>query len=206
MQLRELFNKYECDKSSKHGYDVVYQKLFEPLQDKEINILEVGVFKGASTCAFHDFFPNATLYGLDLFTRTKPADVKSLSRDRVKFLKADSTAASTRSQIKDAFPGVKFDIILDDGMHTPSANRKTFESLSPLLSDGGLYIIEDVWPLERMSFKDLKHPWLKKYSDQYGQLDNNMFLSALDKSGLKITRHDLRAKSGQPDSYIIELS
>ena len=71
MQLKELFNKYGCDKSTKHGYDTVYQKLFEPLQDKEINILEVGIFKGASTSAFYEFFPKANIYALDIFVRTK---------------------------------------------------------------------------------------------------------------------------------------
>lgn len=206
MQLRDLFNKYGCDKSSKHRYDTVYQKLFEPLQDKEINILEVGIFKGASTAAFYEFFPKANIYALDIFVRTKVEDIKVLQESRCHWLKADSTNPSVRSQVKTAFPNVKFDIILDDGLHNPKANGQTFENLHPLLKEGGSYIIEDVWPLERMTTTELQHPWLKKYKERYGQLDNNMFLAAMDKSGLNITRHDLRATSGQPDSYIIELS
>jgi hypothetical protein len=43
--LKELFNKYDCDKSKKHHYDTVYQPEFEPLQNESINILEIGVFK-----------------------------------------------------------------------------------------------------------------------------------------------------------------
>ena len=206
MQLKELFDKYECDKSLKHGYDTVYQKLFEPLQDKEINILEVGIFKGASTSALYEFFPKANIYALDIFVRTSAKDVKILREDRCHWLKADSTNPSVRSQIKLAFPNVRFDIIIDDGLHTPKANAQTFENLRPLLKEGGSYIIEDVWPLERMTSEQLQHPWLKRYPERYNNLDNEMFLTTLDKSGLKITRHDLRKKTSEPDSYIIELS
>jgi predicted O-methyltransferase YrrM len=206
MMLKDLFNKYDCDKHRKHRYDSVYQKLFEPLKDKPINFLEVGVFKGASTAAFHEFFPNATFYGLDLFVRVKPEDIEILNDERVNWLKADSTNPGVRTSIMKAFPGVKFDVILDDGLHTPKANRQTFDNLSPLLNDGGMYIIEDVWPLERMTMKQLEHPWIKRYPDRYNQLDNNMFLGSMEKSGLTINRHDMRKVSGQPDSYIIELS
>lgn len=204
--LKDLFNKYDCDKHKKHRYDQVYTKLFEPLKDQQINILEIGVFKGASTAAFYDYFPNATIYGLDIFVRTKPEEIDILQKERVHWLKADSTNPAVRSQIKKAFPNVKFDVILDDGLHTPKANKQTFENLSPLLNDGGKYIIEDVWPLERMTMKELQHPWIQRYPDRYNNLDNEMFLTAMDKSGMKITRHDLRKVSGQPDSYIIELS
>ena len=42
------------------------------------------------------------------------------------------------------------DIVLDDGSHVASHQRASFETLFPLLSEGGLYIIEDVhtayWP------------------------------------------------------------
>jgi hypothetical protein len=54
--------------------------------------------------------------------------------------------------------------------------------------------------------KELQHPWLQRYPERYGALDNNDFLTAMDKSGMNIVRHDLRAISGQPDSYIIQLS
>lgn len=204
--LKDLFNKYDCDKHRKHRYDQVYQQLFEPLKDKPINFLEIGVFHGASTAAFHDFFPNATFYGLDLFVRTRAEDLEVMKRERTHWLKADSTNPGVRTQVMKAFPGVKFDVILDDGLHTPKANRQTFENLSPLLNEGGMYIIEDVWPLEKMSMKELEHQWIKRHPDRYNQLDNNMFLAAMDKSGMKIKRHDLRKISGQPDSYIIELT
>lgn len=91
-------------------------------------------------------------------------------------------------------------------MHTPAANMKTLHACLPLLNDGGTYFIEDVWPLESMTTKQLAHPWLQRNAHAYNALDNEMFLKSLANSKKKITRHDLRDKTGQPDSYIIELS
>jgi len=205
-KLKALFDKYDCDKGHKHSYDRIYEKIFESVKDQPLNILEVGIFKGASTSAFLDYFPNANLYALDLFVRVKPEELEVLKDERVHWFKGDSMNPAIRSQIAKAFPGIEFDFIIDDGMHTPKANKETFINLNPLLKQGGSYIIEDVWPLERMTVEELKHPWLKLHSDRYGQLDNNNFLLALEKSGMKITRHDLRKTSGEPDSYIIELT
>ena len=205
MKLFELFQKYNCDKGYKHRYDYVYEKIFQPVKDQELNILEIGVFKGASTQAFLEYFPKAKFYALDLFVRVKPEEIKALNSERVQWLKGDSMNPAIRSQVAKAFPDVKFDFIIDDGMHTPKANKVTFQNLSPLLKEGGSYIIEDVWPLEQMNPEQLKHPWLRLHSDRYGQLDNNDFLMALDTSRMDITRYDQRKKTGEPDSYIIEL-
>jgi hypothetical protein len=82
---------------------------------------------------------------------------------------------------------------------------QTMNNLLPFLADGGSYFIEDVFPLESMTQQQLDHPWLLRHPDQYNAMDNNMFLNAMDKSGFKIERFDLRKTTGQPDSYIIRL-
>ena len=205
MSLKDLFDKHHTDKSSKHKYHEIYEPLWEPIRDKEINILEVGVWKGHGLAAMHEYFPNANLYGIDIFSRITPEEVDILKEDRVKWVKGDSTNIVSRSLIENAF-GVEFDIILDDGAHCPASNMKTFQTLSPLLKDDGMYIIEDVWPLERMTPKECAHPWLKRWPNRYNDLANNNFLAELLKSGLEIKRYDNRKKSGEPDSYIITLN
>ena len=67
--MRDFFDKFECDKGKKHGYEAVYEPDFEPLRNKSIKILDVGVFKGASVQAWLDYFPKATVYGIDIFMR-----------------------------------------------------------------------------------------------------------------------------------------
>ena len=186
-------------------YDRIYGPALEKFKDQEINILEVGVFNGHSTEAFHEFLPKANLYGLDIFVRTKATDLPCYKKDRTDYIKGSSIEPSVTSQIIKKFGNIKFDIIIDDGLHTPQANKMTFRYLSPFLKEDGVFFIEDVFPLEIMSLEDLKHPWLMRHPDRYNALDNNMFLAEIEKSGLKIKRHDNRKLTGEPDSYIIEL-
>ena len=88
------------------------------------NILEIGVFKGDSIKAWLEFFPNATIYGIDIFKRVRPQDIKVLNDDRVKWLKSDSTNIAVRDQIKKEWPRIRFDIIIDDGSHKQSDQLK----------------------------------------------------------------------------------
>ena len=107
--------------------------------------------------------------------------------------------------IKKDWGDIKFDIIIDDGKHTPRANMKTFENFSPFLAEGGQYFIEDVWPIEKMTMTELDHWWLKKKAHEYNTTINNEFLTTLENSEMEIQKFDLRETSGQPDSYIIRL-
>ena len=87
--IRKLFDKYGCDKGRKHGYDVYYQKLFDSY-DKNINILEIGVFRGDSTLATHEYLEDATIYGVDIFERVDIKAVRSrFNSDRVHLEKCD---------------------------------------------------------------------------------------------------------------------
>ena len=37
-KLKDLFNKYDCDKGHKHQYDRIYEKIFNPVKDEPLNI------------------------------------------------------------------------------------------------------------------------------------------------------------------------
>ena len=201
--LEELFKQYGCDKASKHKYHTVYEPDFEPLRDKEINILEVGIFKGDSIKVWLDYFPKATVYGIDVFTRISSKDIAVLEHERVKWLKADSTSYGVVNSIRKEWPRIRFDIIIDDGLHTPEANTKTLNNLYPLLKKEGSYYVEDVWPLDIMTTKQLEHPWILKKPSVYNILEMNKFLKSIEDKNAK--RYDLRSISGEPDSYIIRL-
>jgi SAM-dependent methyltransferase len=204
IDLKQIFAKYNADKGYKHRYDEVYEPLFAPNRDKEINFLEIGIWKGLGMQALIDYFPNGQIYGADIFKRLTPADVPVLLHPRAHYLHADSTKPDITSLLESEF-GVKFDYILDDGAHWPTANKLTFRHCVPMLKPGGLFIIEDVFPLERMSSAELNHPWIKKHPDRYGHQDNEMFLNELEQSGMSIERFDQRHVSGEPDSYVITL-
>ena len=201
--LEQLFNEAGSDKAEKHYYHTVYEPEFEALRNEPINILEVGVFKGDSIKAWLEFFPNATIYGIDIFKRIHPDEIEVLNQDRVKWLKCDSTNIAVRNQIKKEWPRIRFDIIIDDGLHTPAANAKTLHNLYPLLKKTGSFYVEDVWPLDVMTMKEMEHWWIQKYPERYNILEMNKFLKELEGKATK--RFDLRKQSGNPDSYIIRV-
>jgi len=202
-ELKHLFDKYDCDKSSKHFYDTIYEPEFEAVRNDPINILEIGIFRGNSVKAWLDYFPNATVYGIDLFKRVRIEDIDVLKHPRVKWLRGDSTSAAIRSQIKKAWPRIRFDIIVDDGHHVPNSQGLTFENLQPLMKKGGRYYIEDVWPLDKLTSAQMSYHWIKSHSLELNILEMNKFLDKLQ--GYKVTRFDNFKLSGHLDSHIIKV-
>jgi cephalosporin hydroxylase len=132
--VRKIFDKHGCDKGKRHGYEQIYEPLFAPLRGKPITLLEIGVFRGASLAAWAEYFPSATLIGVDTFERVQPHKVAILKHPRVKWFQMDSTQEA---------PDVRADIIIDDGCHTPGAQLATMARFLPLLNAGGMYFIED---------------------------------------------------------------
>lgn len=202
--LKEIFKKYKCDKGSKHSYELVYEKDFELLRNQKINILEVGIFKGESMSSWIEYFPNATVYGIDIFTRVKEADIGILKHPRAEYLKADSTKLEIVSIIKSNWPDVEFDIIIDDGLHTPLANKETFLNLINFLKINGAFYIEDVWPLDKMSDEEMKHYWIKKHPTEYTKENMNVFLDSIKGYNLEI--FDNRKTSKEPDSVVYKIT
>jgi hypothetical protein len=196
--LRELFDKYHCDKGAKHGYEEVYEPQLAPAREKEIHLLEVGVFRGDSIRAWLDYLPNARITGLDIFTRVQPEEIEVLNHPRVSWIKGDSTDPSVARQLKQE----RFDVIIDDALHTPRANALTFKNLSPFLSRDGIYFIEDVFPLDSMTDEQLQHPWIVGHSEELNRDAFDLFLQSL--SGYSIERFDLRCRTGEPDSCIVK--
>ena len=201
--LKEIFDKYNCDKS-KHHYHTVYEPDFEPLKDKPIKILEIGIWKGTSHSSWHEYFPNAQIYGVDIFSRINPEDVKILSKDRVHWLKYDSTSLAATSYCQTKWGSIKFDIIIDDGRHDPESNARTFENFSPMLAKEGIYYIEDVWPLDVMTPDEYNHRWIKSNPDRYNTIQWKIFQKSMQ--GFKVQWFDLREPSNLPDSYIFRIT
>ena len=203
MKLNSIFIQNGCDKGTKHTYSKVYEKDMEKVRNEKINLCEIGIFKGASIAAWLDYFPNATIYGVDTFQRINPEDIEVLQNPRVKWLAADSLKAGVGIKIQKEWGDVKFDFMIDDGLHTPEANALTFQNFSPFLKEHGIYYVEDAWPLDIMTMDEMDIDWIKSRSDRYNMLKMNTFFSSI--KDFKYKRFDLRKDRGIPDSYIFRV-
>ncbi|MBR19559.1 MAG: hypothetical protein CMA64_05385 [Euryarchaeota archaeon] len=193
MKMIELFEKHKCEKIW-HSYSELYEADFEPMRNKPIKILEVGTFRGESINVWLDYFPNAIIYTIDTFERVQPTDLPMLDNPRVHHAKLDSTSSECNEHFKNL--GMKFDFIIDDGLHTPEGQRLTFENLIEFTDT---YYIEDVWNLDKVK---MTHPWIKSHANDFTQEKWNKLLESIEK--YTVTHHDWRSKKKQ-DSYILKV-
>lgn len=129
-KLQQLGELHATDKASHHRYCDFYE---QHLPDKIGALLEVGVKDGASLKMWRDYYPAAFYIG--------GVDIEKCSWiGNVRIFQADATEQS----FWNGFWPMGFDIIIDDGSHKCSDQRKTFEYAWHVLKPGGFYIIEDV--------------------------------------------------------------
>ncbi len=124
-----------------HKYTDLYGALFEPIRRTVRNVTEVGIASGQSIAMWHDYFPQAKIYGLDIHIRPRAA--KALENaTRVRLHTASSQKRKSVESLKWSLGSM--DIIIDDGEHTPRANERTLLALWPYLRVGGYFCIEDM--------------------------------------------------------------
>lgn len=156
MDLITLFEKYHIDKMNPNGYHHLYIKLLEPIKEKVTNVLEIGLGTTDSTLVsnmnfavgtgyqtgnslrtWKEYFPNANVYGIDV-------DENAIfQEERITTFACDSMDVSKMQSILTPLDK-KFDLIIDDGLHTLEGNLGTLESTLSYLADDGIYIMEDI--------------------------------------------------------------
>lgn len=118
-------------------YFEVYHQFFSKYIGTDVRILEIGVFKGGSMQMWKKYFGDkAHIVGIDIDERCKSYEADNIhicigSQADEKFLKEVSEKWGP------------FDIILDDGSHIMEHQIITFETMFPLLKNGGVFICED---------------------------------------------------------------
>lgn len=139
--LTALANKYKTDKGTnqklKKGFTEIYGPLFDPIRKTVKSVFEIGVARGASLYMWEEYFPNATIYGIDIHKN------RLLTKGRIISHLYDQ---SNRLDLKIfvAFLPSLFDIIIDDGGHKMNQQQISLGFLFPHLRPGGFYIIEDL--------------------------------------------------------------
>ena len=64
--MLNLVYNTKTDKNTTHSYIPLYEKLLSNKRLTAKNVLEIGVNEGGSIKLWHDYFTNATIYGLDI--------------------------------------------------------------------------------------------------------------------------------------------
>lgn len=128
-KLQLLGELHGTDKATHH----MYCDFYESVLPKEIGaLLEIGVKDGASLKMWRDYYAGAFIVGLD---------VKHMTSIPGCFIaQVDANSDNARRGLS----GYDFDIIVDDGSHKCTDQRRSFEIYWPMLQPGGFYIIEDV--------------------------------------------------------------
>ena len=147
--LTRLAIKHGTDKWGPHFYTPLYHRLFAPLRDRPIRLLEIGTggydlvtAGGASLAMWAEYFANGQITGIDIAEKCLTLD------PRIKLFRGSQTDEAFLQTVCDERG--PFDIIIDDGSHVGEHVAISFQALFPALTDGGLYLIEDLqtafWP------------------------------------------------------------
>jgi len=114
-----------------------YQRHFEPYQDREIVLLELGIYEGGSLRLWEEFFPKGSIIGVDCNRGDR-------SYGRITEYGGQQQDIELLSRIAAAHAPDGFDIIIDDCSHVGSLTRTSFIHLFyKHLKSGGLYSVED---------------------------------------------------------------
>lgn len=130
---------YDTDKAQHKHYLRNYEEYFSPLVEREIRLLELGIYHGGSLLLWRDYFEKGLIVGLDI----NPVQIDDASgRIRVYQGKQNDTTLLDRIARETASEG--FDVIIDDCSHIGELTRISFWHLfDNHLKSGGMYVIED---------------------------------------------------------------
>lgn len=121
-----------------HHYIPLYDRYFSRFRGSSFKFLEIGVSKGGSMQIWRDYFgDDATIFGIDIDPECAQFDgqtgqVRIGSQDDPEFLKS----------VVEEMGGV--DVVLDDGSHRMDHVAKSLDILYPMLSEDGVYMVEDL--------------------------------------------------------------
>lgn len=115
-----------------------YERHFSPLRFTATRILEIGVHGGFSLRLWRDYFPAATIHGLDI----NPDALTNVNGEpRIIPHLGDQSSPETLASLASLGP---FDAIIDDGSHCTAHLLASLAALWPSLKPGGLYVLEDM--------------------------------------------------------------
>jgi hypothetical protein len=156
---------------SRHNYTTLYHHLFNRMRDQPVRLFELGLGTnnvkipsnmgpegkpGASLFGWREYFPKGQIYGADI-------DKEILfTSERINTFYCDQTSPESIAGLWKQVPE-GFDIIIEDGLHTFSANVCFFKNSIHKLNAGGYYIVEDISKADMSAFEEAIRVWKEEY-------------------------------------------
>jgi len=152
-KLKAHLEFHGSDKTNRHNYHHLYGSILSD-QANIKNIFEIGLGTnntdvvsnmgangkpGASLRAFRDHCPNARIFGADIDKRIL------FKEERIETFFVDQTDSATFVSLASKIPN-DFDLVIDDGLHSPHANVESLRFGLSIIKKGGWMIIEDIRP------------------------------------------------------------
>ena len=182
MLISEILLQYETDKnlghedySLGHCYGKSYDRIFQTFQkdSTDITILEIGVQRGGSLCAWKDYFINGLVIGVDITDSV----LENYKNPEIEYIISDIKNEKTIEYLSTK----TYDIIIDDGSHFINDVMFAVKNLSKNLKINGYYIIEDCQSPEY---------WLNNVKQELGP-------------EFEISFDDIRQTTGRYDDFLI---
>ena len=140
----KYYNQYQKSiKSEKklldgHQYHKFYENYFSDRKRDQLDILEIGTFKGNATAAFYFYFKNANITSVDIFP-----DLIRYNSKRIKNFYLDN---SQEHQIEESImaKNLTFDFIIEDAGHYYKDQIISLFILFKSLKKNGIFVIEEL--------------------------------------------------------------
>lgn len=153
LSLLDIGRRYGTDKVS-HGFLPHYENYTKQFRYDNVNVMEIGVFHGASIKMWHEYFPNGIIYAADwwqglngnkhTFANPRLFIDESSKYTRSRIVNLNQHEISELNDVRKELHDIQFDWILDDGSHLSQDQQQTLGYLWTLVKPGGYYVIEDI--------------------------------------------------------------
>ena len=165
------------DKGTIHDYiNSYYTHIFTPKKNEPIRLLEIGIYKGASTHLFRSFFTQAEIIAFE--NNFENGGVFNIEGVTIHWQDAYSDES-----VK-LYPDNYFDFIIDDGPHTLESQICAVKKWGMKIKQDGKLIIEDI----------------------QSQSDLISILKVANDEGFKFKVFDMRDNKKRYDDIIIEIT
>lgn len=145
--LQEIYPKYiremiGGDKGTIHSYIEDYEMLLAPYRlNHDTVMMEIGVLFGDSIRMWGEYF-TGKIIGLEAHIRPEIDDL--LNNPRFEIIHGDATNPAITNVLSD----YKFDVIIDDGVHSIESQVTSFNLFKDKMKSGGIYVIEDILDID----------------------------------------------------------